>query len=418
MVFVSHRLDEVVEIAERVTVLRDGRKVGTFPASEVDDHRLRRADDREIIEHNVHARRDQLEDRRPCSRCAALREPASSRTSPSPCTAGEMLGLIGLLGAGRTELALALFGMTRLDRGRDPARWGRRSIFAPTRTPSRPASPMSRRIDFRSASTSASRSPTTYRSPFSTDSPTRLAWIASEARSRLGCRLGGTARDQGATGGQRRRSTLSGGNQQRVVLAKWLATEPKVLILDSPTVGVDIRNKQGIYDVVRQLAERGVAILLISDEVPEVYFNCDRVLHMRDGRIVGEFVPGAVSEHALAEAVYALGWCLRSLGRTETALAAAIVIAAIIFSFASPYFLTAPNFVDLIEAYSVTTILAAGVFVVLVSGGIDISFTATASATQYLGGLSGHRLRLCRRSQPLALAAALGIAHGHASTRC
>jgi len=99
--------------------------------------------------------------------------------------------------------------------------------------------------------------------------------------------------------------TLSGGNQQRVVLAKWLATKPKVLILDSPTVGVDVRNKQGIYDVIRQLAERGVAILLISDEVPEVYFNADRILHMRDGRIVGEFVPGDVSEHDLAQAIYA-----------------------------------------------------------------------------------------------------------------
>jgi simple sugar transport system ATP-binding protein len=104
--------------------------------------------------------------------------------------------------------------------------------------------------------------------------------------------------------------TLSGGNQQRVVLAKWLATDPKVLILDSPTVGVDIRNKQGIYDVIRSLAERGVAILLISDEVPEVWFNADRVLHMREGRIAGEFVPGQASDHAhgsglLSEALYA-----------------------------------------------------------------------------------------------------------------
>lgn len=89
------------------------------------------------------------------------------------------------------------------------------------------------------------------------------------------------------------------------MLAKWLATDPKVLILDSPTVGVDIRNKQGIYDVVRQLAARGVAILLISDEVPEVYFNADRILHMREGRIAGSFVPGAQSEHDLAEALYA-----------------------------------------------------------------------------------------------------------------
>ena len=98
---------------------------------------------------------------------------------------------------------------------------------------------------------------------------------------------------------------LSGGNQQRVVLAKWLATTPKVLILDSPTVGVDIGNKRGIYELIRRLAEGGVGILLISDEVSEVCCNCDRVLHMRDGRIVGDMVPGTMAEHALETRVYA-----------------------------------------------------------------------------------------------------------------
>ena len=99
--------------------------------------------------------------------------------------------------------------------------------------------------------------------------------------------------------------TLSGGNQQRVVLAKWLATRPKVLILDSPTVGVDIKNKQGIYDVVADLARQGVAIILISDEVSELFATCDRILHMRAGRIVGEAVPGEVSEANMKERIYA-----------------------------------------------------------------------------------------------------------------
>lgn len=89
-------------------------------------------------------------------------------------------------------------------------------------------------------------------------------------------------------------STLSGGNQQRVVLAKWLATSPKVLILDSPTVGVDVGARAGIFAIIRELAQAGMAILLISDEIPEVYFNTDRILHMRDGRLVAEYVPGAV----------------------------------------------------------------------------------------------------------------------------
>ncbi len=85
--------------------------------------------------------------------------------------------------------------------------------------------------------------------------------------------------------------TLSGGNQQRVVLAKWMATEPKLLILDSPTVGVDIAAKDGIYEVIKALAAKGVAILLISDEIPEVFYHAQRVIVMRRGRLAGECVP-------------------------------------------------------------------------------------------------------------------------------
>jgi simple sugar transport system ATP-binding protein len=99
--------------------------------------------------------------------------------------------------------------------------------------------------------------------------------------------------------------TLSGGNQQRVVLAKWLATSPKVLILDSPTVGVDIKNKEGIYEVIRDRAAHGVAVLLISDETQELLTTCDRVLHMRGGRIVDEVVPGRIEAHALEALIYA-----------------------------------------------------------------------------------------------------------------
>jgi len=99
--------------------------------------------------------------------------------------------------------------------------------------------------------------------------------------------------------------TLSGGNQQRVVLAKWLATDPKVLILDAPTVGVDVAAKSGIYEIVNQLAARGVAVIMISDEIPEVYYHCHRVLVMRDGRLAGEFVPREVAEATLKDAVNA-----------------------------------------------------------------------------------------------------------------
>jgi simple sugar transport system ATP-binding protein len=98
---------------------------------------------------------------------------------------------------------------------------------------------------------------------------------------------------------------LSGGNQQRVVLAKWLATEPRLLILDNPTVGVDVGARAGIFRIVRQLADEGLAILLISDEVTEVLFNADRVLHMADGRIVGEYDPRTTGVPELEAHIYA-----------------------------------------------------------------------------------------------------------------
>jgi simple sugar transport system ATP-binding protein len=97
--------------------------------------------------------------------------------------------------------------------------------------------------------------------------------------------------------------TLSGGNQQRVVLAKWVATRPKLLILDSPTVGVDIAAKSGIYEIVKGLAASGVAVILISDEIPEVLYHTHRVLVMRQGRIAGEYLPHQVSEEELGAVV-------------------------------------------------------------------------------------------------------------------
>jgi simple sugar transport system ATP-binding protein len=301
IVFVSHRLEEVVEIAERVTVLRDGRKVGTFPASDIDDHRLAELMTGRTIEHAVRARRF---DAREC--VLEVRNAARAGEFEDVSLtlhAGEIVGLIGLLGAGRTELALALFGMTPLERG-DIILDGR-----PVRLRSN-RDAVERGIAYVSEDR-LSLGLNLRQSIADNISITVLDQLSDRVglvspRDRTGMAQSWVGRlDIRASSVDAAAQTLSGGNQQRIVLAKWLATKPKVLILDSPTVGVDIRNKQGIYDVIRQLADRGVAILLISDEVPEVYFNADRILHMRDGRIAGKYVPGDVSEHDLAEAIYA-----------------------------------------------------------------------------------------------------------------
>ena len=98
-------------------------------------------------------------------------------------------------------------------------------------------------------------------------------------------------------------NTLSGGNQQRVVLAKWIATQPKILILDAPTVGVDVAAKSGIYEIVKRLASHGMGIILISDEVPEVLTNCHRILLMRKGRLAGQYIPSEISEKEMEQQI-------------------------------------------------------------------------------------------------------------------
>jgi simple sugar transport system ATP-binding protein len=301
VVFVSHRLGEVLEIADRVTVLRDGRKIGTFPAGEIDDHRLAELMTGNRIEHKTTVH--EFAERRPVLEARGATRSGEFEDVSFTLHRGEVLGLIGLLGAGRTELALALFGMSRLDRG---------EVF----------------VDGRAVRLASNRG----------SIAAGIAYV-SEDRLGLGVNLKQSIADNisvavvdrlanrfGLVHPERRRAlaadwvqrlniktpaidaavqTLSGGNQQRVVVAKWLATRPKILILDGPTIGVDIRNKQGIYEIIRGLARDGMAILLISDEIDEVYFNCDRVLHMRGGRIAGEYIPRAAGEQALHEAVYA-----------------------------------------------------------------------------------------------------------------
>ena len=216
---------------------------------------------------------------------------------------GEILGLTGLIGAGRTELAHTMFGMTQADsgairlNGKSLSLESNRNAVAagiayvsedrlalglvqPQSIADNLVLPILKRIS----------------RPDGLISRDKKADVVAHWIRELSIKIG---KPDDAV------STLSGGNQQRVVLAKWLATEPKVLILDSPTVGVDVGARAGIYKIIRDLAVEGLAILLISDEVSEVYFNADRILHMAGGRLVAEYDPRTIAMHDLEEAVYA-----------------------------------------------------------------------------------------------------------------
>lgn len=301
VVFVSHRLAEVLDIAERVTVLRDGRLVGVYPTEGMTQARLGELMTGHLLEDSVAAR--DMSAAPVVFQAQNLTLPGDFEGIDLTIRAGEVVGLIGLIGAGRTELAHAIMGMTQ------PTGGEMRLNGAPYR-------------------------PRSIRQAIAQG----LAYV-SEDRLQLGLLQKQSIEDNAAitvldrlldgTGliaGTKKRdlimgwvqklgikiglpddaiSTLSGGNQQKVVLAKWLATEPKLLILDSPTVGVDVGARAGIFRIVRDLADQGLAILLISDEVTEALFNADRVLHMAQGRLTGQFDPRATSIAQMEAAIYA-----------------------------------------------------------------------------------------------------------------
>jgi simple sugar transport system ATP-binding protein len=301
VVFVSHRLAEVLDVCSRVTVLRDGQLVGTFPTRGMTQTRLTELMTGKTFDYAV-SRRD-LSAHRPVLEIDRLSRANQYEDVSLTVREGEIVGLTGRLGSGRTELALSLFGMTQPDRGA-------------VRLDGKPVHFASNRDAIRAGVGYVSEDRLTLGliQPQSIEDNAVIAVLDSllDPRPLISFKMRDSLvskwiADLGVKIGKPSNaiSTLSGGNQQKVVLAKWLATKPRLLILDSPTVGVDVGARAGIFAIVRKLAEAGMAILLISDEIPEVYFNADVVLHMRDGRIVGQYRPQDVVIDAIEEAVHA-----------------------------------------------------------------------------------------------------------------
>lgn len=301
VVFVSHRLDEVLEISDRVTVIRDGSKMGTYPASEMTPTRLTELMtgqklDFQLKESTVNTERKILEVEN-LSRAGQYHDVNFSLFE------GEVLGLCGLLGSGRTELALTLFGMTKPDSGKI---W----------LDSKPVRFRSHEDAIKSGIGYVSEDRLTLglvqqqsvgdnmmlsildqlRNRFHLIDEYRRNRIILDWINKLGVRV---ADPEHAI------STLSGGNQQKIVLAKWVLTQPRILILDSPTVGVDVGAKASIYQLIHQLAKEGLSIILISDEVPEVWYNCGRILHFSEGTVQAEYSPHNIDQQQLAEVINA-----------------------------------------------------------------------------------------------------------------
>jgi simple sugar transport system ATP-binding protein len=301
VVFVSHRLAEVLDVCSRVTVLRDGSYVGSFPTKGMTQRRLTELMTGKTFDYAVQAR-SRSSEAVVLSVKALSRAPEYSDVS-FEIRKGEIVGLVGRLGSGRTELALSLFGMTKPDSG-EIALNGRSVRFANNREA----------IAMGVAYVSEDRLQLGLVQPQSIGDNIVMPILSKLlgpppliSRKKRSAVIEKWIRDLKvkADDPDRAVSTLSGGNQQRIVLAKWLATDPELLILDSPTVGVDVGARAGIFSIVHQLAEAGMAILLISDEIPEAYFNADRILHMRRGRIVEDYLPGGADMDSIERAVHA-----------------------------------------------------------------------------------------------------------------
>jgi simple sugar transport system ATP-binding protein len=298
--FISHKLNEIFEIAEVVTILRDGRKVGDFPAAELDDAKLTYLMTGQRIEYTPY--RAPAERAAPLLEVRGLTRRGQFQEVSFSLWPGEILGLTGLLGSGRTELALALFGLNPPAAGRillngkevrirSPKDAGRLGISY------LPEDRLTQGL-FIGQSIGDNIVITVLKK--------LLGWLGliDPSRKRKTERRWLEELAIKAPSARVRAWSLSGGNQQRVVLAKWLATDPKIFILDGPTIGIDIASKRNIHEIIRALAERGIAILMISDEIPEILHNCNRVLVMRDGRLEREIQDvGQVSEAELLAAV-------------------------------------------------------------------------------------------------------------------
>lgn len=284
MIYISHRMEEIFQISDRITVLRDGRYIGTHETRETTmDELVQMMVGREIKERFPKVDMTVGEER---LRVEGLSQPGKLHDIKFSLRAGEILGIAGLMGAGRTELAKALFGVgpttgtiyvngqaAKIKNPIDAIRAGialitedrkgeglvlelsvRENLALPNlRTLSRSGF-VSHRLE----------------QEFVEESIQKLHVKTHHPNQRVG--------------------SLSGGNQQKVVIGKWLATQPKVLILDEPTRGVDIGAKREIYDLMNQLVQEGVAILMISSELPEVLGMSDRILVMHEGRVAGEFL--------------------------------------------------------------------------------------------------------------------------------
>ncbi|MFI9355683.1 sugar ABC transporter ATP-binding protein [Streptomyces lydicus] len=311
IIFITHHLEEIGALGDRVTVLRDGRSVAEIPASTDEDELIRLMVGRDITEQYPRRRPEEPDEREeaeepgaPLLRVRGLTRNGAAAGGPVfadidfEVRAGEVVGLAGLVGAGRTEVARAVFGVDRYDAGTveiDGAQLARGDVRAAMRA-GLGLVPEDRKGQGLVLDASLQDNLTLAR----LDRDTRGGLVDRGAQRRsaaavaeqLKVRMSGLAQPA---------RTLSGGNQQKLVIGKWLLADTRVLILDEPTRGIDVGAKVEIYQLINELTASGRAVLMISSDLPEVLGMSDRVLVMSQGRLAGELSADEATQDAVME---------------------------------------------------------------------------------------------------------------------
>jgi ABC-type sugar transport system ATPase subunit len=295
ILYVSHRIPEVFRLCDRISVLRDGQYVGTFDRAAVThDDVVRAMVGRDLPAREPHAEAALGE---PVLRVRGLSRAPLLEDVSLDVRRGEVLGIFGLVGSGRSELLETIFGLHKAERGEitvggSPLRGG--SVLAATRV-GLALVPENRQRQGLLFNLSLRHNLVL---PRATMSRVRLVRPAEErAFSR---NLVETWRIK-APGVEATPDRLSGGNQQKVVLARWLGIDPRVLLLDEPTKGVDVGAKAEIHGIIRQKARDGAACVVVSSELPEVLAIAHRILVMREGRVQGELAAEQADEESVMQ---------------------------------------------------------------------------------------------------------------------
>ena len=299
IIYISHHLEEIFQICDRVTVLRDGQWIGSYPVLDIDKRKLiELMANRDLKEYYPRLR---SEPGKEILRVSGLERGEDLKNINFILRRGEILGIAGLLGSGRTELARAIFGIDRIDQGEILFKGQAVTINSPRRAIRTGIGFLTE--DRKQLGLVLQLSVKDNIGLPNLDHFSRWGILKKKEQLQISNKLINDLRIK-ATNCLQKVIYLSGGNQQKVVLSKWLARELDLLIFDEPTRGIDVASKVEIYHLMNQLTARGVGIIMISSELPEILGMSDRIIVMYDGSITAEFAAReATQEKILARAL-------------------------------------------------------------------------------------------------------------------